>query len=93
MFHIYSFHFGIIIFEFYPEVVKWSSIYKKMLYRGLFLYTASNFINEETPTQCFPKLFYMIIFAKNSIVDVWLGYKYASVLPLHLKHSYKDFLL
>ena len=39
-----------------------------------FLSVASNFINEETPAQCFPKP--LIIFAKSSIVDVRLGFKY-----------------
>ena len=41
-----------------------------------FLSATSNFISEETPAQCFPKP--LTIFAKSSIVDVRLGYKYAS---------------
>ena len=61
------------------------------MYQGLFLSAASNFINEETPAQCFPKP--LTIFAKSSIVDFRLGYKYASVLPPDLKPGYKDFLL
>ena len=44
-----------------------------------FLSAAGNFINEEVPAHCFPKP--LTIFAKRSIVDVRLGYKYASVLP------------
>ena len=32
-------------------------------------------------------------FCKSSIIDVWLCYKYASVLPPDLKPIYKDFLL
>ena len=48
-----------------------------------FLSAASNFINEETIAQCFPKP--MTIFAKSSIIDVWLGCKCASVLPTDLK--------
>ena len=55
-----------------------------------FLSAASNFINEVTPAQCFPKP--LTIFAKSSIVDVRLGYKYTSVLPPDLKPSLKDFL-
>ena len=56
-----------------------------------FLSAASNFINEGTPAQCYPKP--LTIFAKSSIVDVRVGYKYAFVLPLDLKPIYKDFLL
>ena len=56
-----------------------------------FSIAASNFINEEIPAQCFPKS--LTIFAKRSIVDVRLGYKYASVLPPDLKPSNEDFLL
>ena len=56
-----------------------------------FLSAASNFINEEILAQCFPKL--LTIFAKSSIIDVQLGYKYASVLPPDLKSIYEDFLL
>ena len=52
---------------------------------------ASNFINEKTLTQCFPKP--STIFAKISIVIVWLVYKYASVLLPDLKQIYKEFLL
>ena len=48
-----------------------------------FLSAAGNFINEETPAQCFPKP--LTIFAKSSIEDFRLGYKYASVLPPDLK--------
>ena len=59
--------------------------------RVSFLSAASNFINEETPVQCFPKP--LTIFAESSIVDFRLGYKYASVLPPDLKPSCKDFLL
>ena len=55
-----------------------------------FLCAASNFVNEETPTKCFPKP--LTIFAKNSFVGVRLGYKYTSVLPHDLKPIYKDFL-
>ena len=55
------------------------------------LSAVSNFINEETLARCFPKP--LTIFAKNSIVDVRLGYKYASVLPPDLKPICKDFLL
>ena len=47
-----------------------------------FLSAASNFINEGTPGQCFPKL--LTIFAKSSIVDDRLGFKHASVLPSFL---------
>ena len=61
------------------------------MHQGLFLSAASNFINEETPAQCFPKP--LAICAKSSIVDFRLGYKYASVLPPGLKPSYKDFFL
>ena len=55
-----------------------------------FLRAASNFNNEETPVQCFPKP--LTIFTKSFIVDVWLGYTYASVLPSDLKLIYKDLL-
>ena len=51
----------------------------------------SKFINEETPAQCSPKP--LTVFTKSFIVDVRLGYKYASVLPLDPKPTYKDFLL
>ena len=43
-----------------------------------FLSAASNFINEET----WPKS--LTLFAKNSIVDIRLDYKYVSVLPADL---------
>ena len=56
-----------------------------------FLSATTNFINEETPAQCFPKP--LTIFAKSSIADVRLAYKYASVLPPDLKPICKDFLL
>ena len=56
-----------------------------------FLITVNNFINEETPEQCFQKPF--TIFTKRFVVDVRLGYKYASLLPPALKPSYEDFLL
>ena len=56
-----------------------------------FLITASNFINEVTLAQCFPKP--LTIFTKRFIINVWLGYQYASVLPPDLKPSYRDFLL
>ena len=56
-----------------------------------FLRAASNFNNEETPVQCFPKP--LTIFTKSFIVDVWLGYTYASVLPCDLKLINKDLLL
>ena len=80
MFHIYSFHFGIIIFVFLKKV------FLKLLQnspgntctRVSFLSAASNFINEETPAQCFPKP--LSIFAISSIVDFQLGYKYARIL-------------
>ena len=39
--------------------------------RVSFLIALNNFINEETPAQCFPKP--LVISAKSSIVDVWLG--------------------
>ena len=61
------------------------------MHQGLFLSAASNFINEETPAQRFPKP--LTIFAKSSIVYFRLGYKYTSVLPPDLKPSYNDFLL
>ena len=48
-----------------------------------FISAASNFIGEETPAQCFPKP--STIFAKNSFVDLQLGYKYTSALPPDLK--------
>ena len=105
MFHIYLFHFDIIIFAFFPEesngggvpeigVLKnFAKFTRKHLYRtGVsFLSAASSFINEETPAQCFPKP--LTIFAKSSIVYVRLGYKCASVLPPDLKPSHKDFIL
>ena len=56
-----------------------------------FLSTTNNVINQETLAQCFPKL--LLIFAKSSIADVWLGYKYTSVSTLDLQPSYKDFIL
>ena len=90
MLHIYSFHFGFIIFVFYPEVVE-RRCSLKTCPRVSFLSAASTFSNEETPAQCFPKP--LTIFAKSCIVDFRLGYKYASVLPLDLKPSCKDFLL
>ena len=90
MLHIYSFHFGIIIFIFHPEVVERRCSLKTCPLVS-FLSAASNFINEETPAQCFPKP--LTIFAKSFIVDFRLGYKYASVLPLDLKPSCKGFLL
>ena len=55
-----------------------------------FLTAFSNFINEEAPAKCFPKP--LTIFAKGSIVDVRLGYKYGPVLPPDLKPLYRDFL-
>ena len=39
--------------------------------RVSFLIALNNFINEETLAQCFPKP--LVISAKSSIVDVWLG--------------------
>ena len=51
-----------------------------------FLSAASNFINEETPAQCFPKP--LTISAKSSILDVRVGYKYASVLPPDLQKTF-----
>ena len=90
MLRIYSSHFGIIIFVFYPEVVERRCSLKTCT-RVSFLSAASNFINEETPAQCFPKP--LTIFAKSFIVDFRLGYKYVSVLPPNLKPSCKDFLL
>ena len=50
---------------------------RKHLYQGLFLSAASNFINEKTPAQCFPKP--LTIFAKSSVVDFRLGYKCARI--------------
>ena len=102
MFHIYLFQFGIIIFAFFPEAVErrcsWQFFLKisqnsqKSICTGVpFLACGSNFINEETPAQCFPKP--LTIFAKSYIVDVRLGYKYDSVLHLELKPSCKGFLL
>ena len=62
------------------------------MHRGLFLSAfSSNCIIEEIPAQFFSKP--LTIFAKSSIVDVQLGYKYASVLPPGIKPIYKDFLL
>ena len=90
MLHIYLFHFGIVIFVFYPEVVEWRCSLKTCP-RVSFLSATSNFINEETLAQFFPKP--LTIFTKSFIVDFRLGYKYASVLPLDLKPSCKDFLL
>ena len=55
-----------------------------------FLSAAGKFVNEETPAQCSPKP--LTIFGKSSVVDTWLGNKYASVLPPDLKLIYKDFL-
>ena len=43
-----------------------------------FLSAASNFINEETWSKS------LTLFAKNSIVDIRLDYKYVSVLPADL---------
>ena len=96
MFHIYSFHFGIIIFAFRPEVAERRCSLKRnsqenTCTRVSFLSAAGSFISEETPAQCFPKP--LTIFAKSYIVDFRLGYKYASVLPPDLKPSCKDFLL
>ena len=91
MFYIYSFHFGIIVFVFYPEAVE-RRCSQENTYTGVsFLSAASNFINEETPAQCVSKS--LTIFAKSSIVDVRLCYKYASVLPPNLNPIYKDFVL
>ena len=59
--------------------------------RVSFLIAASNFINEETLAQCFPKP--LTIFTKKFIINVPLGYQYASVLSPGLKPSYSDFLL
>ena len=61
------------------------------MYQGVFLSAASNFINKETPAQCFSKP--LTIFAKSSIADFRLGYKYVSLLPPDVKPIYKDFLL
>ena len=102
MFHIYLFQFGIITFAFFPEAVErkysWQLFLKisqnsqKSTCTGVpFLASSSNFINEETPAQCFPKP--LTVFAKSYIVYVRLGYKYDSVLHLELKPSCKDFLL
>ena len=56
-----------------------------------FLSASSNFVNEKIPAQCFPKP--LTISAKSSIVDVRMGYKYASELPSELKPIYKEFLM
>ena len=82
--YIFSFHFGTIIFVFYPEAVvrRWSlKVFYKIWQNSQentstgvsFLSAASNFINEETLAQCFPKP--LTIFPKSSIVDVRLDYK------------------
>ena len=47
------------------------------MYQGPFLSAAGNFINEETPTQCFPKP--LAICAKSFIVDFRLGCKYLPI--------------
>ena len=92
MFHIYSFHFGIISSRTEVFLKKILKISQENICTGdSFSIAASNFINEEIPAQCFPKS--LTIFAKRSIVDVPLGYKYASVLPPDLKPSNEDFLL
>ena len=58
---------------------------------GIFFFNATSNFNEEAPAQCIPKS--LTICTKSFIVDVRLGYKYASVLPPDLKPIYKDFLL
>ena len=66
--------------------------YQKNTCTGVpFLSSTSNFINEEILAQCFQKLY--TLFWKSYIVDVWLGYKYSSVLHRELNPSYKEFLL
>ena len=71
---------------------KISQNYQKNTCTGVpFLSSTSNFINEEILAQCFPKLH--TVFSKSYIVDVWLCYKYSSVLHLELNPSYKEFLL
>ena len=78
MFYIYLFHFGIIIFVFYPEAVvprcsltvflKISQNSQENTFTGVsFLSAPSNFINEETLTQCTPKS--LTVFAKRPIVN------------------------
>ena len=47
------------------------------------LSATGNFINEETPAHRFPRP--LTIFAKTSIVDIPLGYTYATALPSDLK--------
>ena len=90
MFYIYSFNFGIIIFVFYAEPIEQrfsltmflqiSKNSKENTCTGVsFLSAANNFINKEY----FPKS--LTIFAKSSIVDIWLGYKCASVLTPDLQ--------
>ena len=83
MFHIYSFHFGIISRSIRTEVflkmvfLKISQNSQENTCTGVsYLSATSIFINEETPTLCFPKA--LTIFAKSSIVDVQLGYKLSS---------------
>ena len=62
------------------------------MHHGLFLSAVSSkCIIEEIPAQFFWKP--LTIFAKSSIVDVQLDYKYASVLPPGIKPIYKDLLL
>ena len=71
---------------------KISQNYQKNTCTGIpFLSSTSNFINEEILAQCFQKLY--TLFWKSYIVDVWLGYKYSSVLHRELNPSYKEFLL
>ena len=71
---------------------KISQNYQKNTCTGVpFLSSTSNFINEEILAQCFQKLY--TLFWKSYIVDVWLGYKYSSVLHRELNPSYKEFLL
>ena len=94
MFYISSFHFVIIILAFYPEAVvrrcSLKNVFLKISQNSQentctvisYSRTASNFINEKTPVQCFPKP--LTIFPKSSIVD---GF------PPNLKSIYKDFLL
>ena len=82
--HIYSFHFGIIVFVFYMEVflkkvfLKISQNSQETICTGVsFLSDTSNFNNEDTPTQYFPKP--LTVFAKTSIADVRLCHRCGSV--------------
>ena len=78
MFYIYKFHFGIIISAFYSKAVvpkcslklflKMSQNSQENTCTGVsFLSATSNFINEETPAQCFSKP--LTIFAKSPIAN------------------------